>query len=68
MLGTMLYLDIKQVKDVMTSLDFQDYIGGTAALVEIVMKTTKGCIQLSSNYTFFSDSWFRGVKTTEEEN
>ena len=28
---------------------------------------TKGCGQLTSNDTYFSDSWFSGVKTSEEE-
>ena len=28
---------------------------------------TKGCVQLMSNYTYFYDIWFSGVKTAEEE-
>ena len=27
---------------------------------------TKGYVQLASNYTYFSDSWFSGVTTAEE--
>ena len=27
---------------------------------------TKGCDQLTSNDTYFSDSWFSGVKTAEK--
>ena len=33
-----------------------------------IMNVTKGCDQLSSNYTFFVDSWFIVMKTEEEEN
>ena len=28
--------------------------------------STKGCGQLTSNDTYFADSWFSGVKTSEE--
>ena len=28
---------------------------------------TKGCGQLTSNETYFSDSWFSSIKTAEEE-
>ena len=27
---------------------------------------TKGCCQLTSNETYFADSWFIGVKTVDE--
>ena len=32
------------------------------------MKTTKGFGQLSSDDTFFSDTWFSGIQTVEEAN
>ena len=28
--------------------------------------TNKGCVQLTSNDTYFADSWFSSVKTSEE--
>ena len=34
--------------------------------MKIITKATTECGQLSSNDTFFADSWFRGVKTSEE--
>ena len=34
--------------------------------MKIIMKATKGCGQLSSNDTFFSDIWFSGVKKAEK--
>ena len=27
---------------------------------------TKGCVQMTSNDTYFADSWFSGVKTYED--
>ena len=33
-----------------------------------IVKATKGCGQLSSNDTFFSDIWFSRVKTEELAN
>ena len=47
---------------------FQQDIGGTDACMKRVMKATKGCGQLSSNDTFFADSYNRRVKTLEEAN
>ena len=34
--------------------------------MKILTMVTKGCGQLASNDTYFSDSWFCGVKTSEE--
>ena len=31
------------------------------------MIATKGCVQMTSNYTYFSDSWFSGAKKSEED-
>ena len=63
----MLYLEIRKGKEAMKSSDFQQQIGWTAATINRTTKATKGFVQMSSKYTFFDDSWFRGVKTAEEE-
>ena len=52
----------------MKTLEFQWYIGGTAACMKITTKTNKECVQMSSKNTFFSENWFNGLKTEEEEN
>ena len=62
----MLNLDIQDWKEVMKTSTFQKYMVGTATCKNIQMTATKGCVQLKSNYTYFSDSWFSGVKTAEE--
>ena len=36
--------------------------------MKIITKANKGCGKLSSNETFFSDSWFSGLKQVEEAN
>ena len=65
-LGTMLHLDIQKGKEATKTSTFQKYIGGTAACMRRLRMDTKGCGQMTSNYTYFSDSWFSGVKTVEE--
>ena len=55
-LGTILYLEIQKEKEVMKVSDYQQDIGGTDACMEIIMKATRGCSQLSSYDTFFADS------------
>ena len=45
---------------------FQSVLGGTAACMKRLAIATKGCGQLTSNYTYFSDIWFSSVKTAEE--
>ena len=45
---------------------FQSELGGTAACMKRLAIDTKGCGQLTSNNTYFSDSWFSSVKTAEE--
>ena len=45
---------------------FQVELGGTAACMKILAIATKGCGQLTSNDTYFADSWFSSVKTAEE--
>ena len=34
--------------------------------MKMLMMATKGCVQFVLNDTYFSDSWFSGVKTAEE--
>ena len=65
-LGTMLHLDIQKGNEAMKTLNFQKYIGGTAACMKRLMMVTKGCGQLTSNDTYFANSWFSGVKMAEE--
>ena len=45
---------------------FQSELGGTAACMKRLAIDTKGCGQLTSNDTYFADSWFISVKTAEE--
>ena len=45
---------------------FQKDLGGTTACTERLLIVTKGCGQLTSNDTYFSDSWFGSVKTADE--
>ena len=48
--------------------EFQQNIGETAECIKGINNSGKGCGQLSSNDTLFSDSLFRGVKKLEEKN
>ena len=65
-LGTMLYIDTQNGEEATKTAKFQQYIGGNAVCTKIIMMSTKGCGQLTSNDNYFSDSWFSGVKTAEE--
>ena len=65
-LGMMLHLEIQKGKEVMKTSKFQKDLGGTTACIKILAIATKGCGQLTSNDTYFSDIWFSSVKTTEE--
>ena len=65
-LGAMLHLDIQNAKEDTNTLVFQKYTGGTAACMKRLIMTKKGCGQLASNDTKFSDIWFSGLKTAEE--
>ena len=46
----------------MKSSGFQHQIEGISDFMNIIMKATKWCGQLSSNETFFDDIWFSIVK------
>ena len=41
-------------------------MGGTTACMKRLDISTKGCDQLTSNDTYFDDSWFSSVKTAKE--
>ena len=57
----MLQLDIQNGKEDMKTLEFQKYIGGTAAFMKRKAVANKGCGQITSNDTYFSDIWFSSV-------
>ena len=62
----MLHLEIQKEKEDMKASNLQQEIGGTAACMKILMMSTKGYVQLTSNYTYFADSCFSGVKMDAE--
>ena len=62
----MLYLEIQKGKEAMKTSKFQKDIGGTTACMKILDIATKGCGQMTSNDTYFSDRWFGSIKTAEE--
>ena len=65
-LGTILHLDIQKGKEAMKTSKFQKYIGGSTICMKILDIANKGYGQLTSNYTYFADSWFSSVKTSED--
>ena len=65
-LGTMLHLEIQKGKKAMKTSNFQNVLGGTAACIKRLAIATKGCGQLTSEDTYFADSWFSSVKTSGE--
>ena len=62
----MLHLDIQKGKEDTKTSQFKKNIEGTTACTKILAIDTKGCGQLTSNDTYFADSWFSSVKTAEE--
>ena len=66
-LGTILYPDIQKSKEATKIAKYQQEIGGTAVFMKRLMMAKKGYGQLTSNYTYFYDIWFSGVKTADEE-
>ena len=64
-LGTMLHLHIQKGKEDMKTSKFQKYHRGTTAGTNMLGIDTKRCGQLTSNDTYFSDSWFSSVKTAQ---
>ena len=67
-LGTMLELDKKKEKKAINISEFQQDIVGVDIFMIIRTKATKGCGQLPSNYSFFTDRWFSGAEISEEVN
>ena len=47
-------------------MEFKQKIGGTVAQNKRLMMVTKGYVQLTIKYTYFSYIWFTGVKTDKE--
>ena len=64
-LGTMLHLYIQKGKEATKTSKFQRILGGTTACMRILYIATKGCGQMTSNNTYFSNSYFSSVKTAE---
>ena len=62
----MLHLDIQKGKESINKSTFQSELGGTSACMKRLAIATKGCGQLTSNNTYFSDSWFSSIKTAED--
>ena len=62
----MLHLEIQKEKEAMKTSNFQKYLVGTTAYMKRLSIDTKGCGQLTSNYTTFSDSWFSYIKIAED--
>ena len=64
-LGTMLHLEIRKGEEAMKTLEFQKDLRGINACMKRLSITNKGYGQLTSNDTYFADSWFGSVKTAE---
>ena len=60
--GKMLHLKIQNGKEAMKMPKLQKDTGGTTLYMKILAIATKGCVQLISNYTYFSGSCFSSVK------
>ena len=59
-------IDIQKGREAMKTSNFQNVLAGTTACMKRLAISTKGCGQLTSNDTYFSDSWFSSVPTDEE--
>ena len=64
-LGKNLHLEIQKGEEAMKTLELQKYVGGTDACMKRLSIATKGCGQLTLSDTYFDDSWFSSIKTTE---
>ena len=49
----------------MMAENFQWNIVGNAACIKILMMTEKGCVQLTSNDAYLSNTWFSVVRMDE---
>ena len=64
-LGNMLYLYKQKGKEATKTAEFQQQIGGTAACITRLIRAKKGCEQMTSNETYFTDRFFSGVITVQ---
>ena len=64
--GAMLHLYTQKGEEAIKKLNFQEYLRGTALCIRRLVISTEGCIKLTSNDTYFVDSWFSSLKTYEE--
>ena len=62
----MLHLEIQKGGEAMKTSNVQKHLGGTTVCIKRLAIANKGCGQLTSNDTYFADSWFSSVKTAEE--
>ena len=62
----MSHLDIQKGKEAMNTSKFQKYLIGTVLCTERLAIASKGCGQLTSNDSYFDDSWFSSAKMAEE--
>ena len=62
----MLHLEIQKGKEAMKTSKFQNFMGGTAACMRRLDIATKGCGQLTSNYTYFADICFIYIKNYKD--
>ena len=65
-LEIMLHLEIQKGKEATKTSEFKKCVGGNAACMKRTLIATKGCGKLTSNDTYFADSWFSFVKTADE--
>ena len=62
----MLHLDTQNGEEATKTLEYQKYLGDTAACTERLMMYNKWCGKLTSNSTYFADGCFSSVKFSEE--
>ena len=62
-LVTMLHLEIQKGKEAMKTPEFKKYLRGTAVCMRRLAMDTKGCGQLTLNYTYFANICISSVKT-----
>ena len=62
----MLHLEVQKGKEAMKKSKFQSVLGGTTVCMKRLDIATKGCVQLTSNDTYFADIWLSCVKNSEE--
>ena len=62
----MLHLEIQKGEDAMKTSKFQIYLGGTTSCIKRLSIATNCCGQLTSNDTYFADSWFSSIKNAED--